>query len=137
YQVGDDTHRFTGQLMRVIDSLGDKYQIDELVAKYAFTGIEGMTVPQALEIKEELEAIDELLKQLDEAAKTARIAVIDMEALERFASTEDMANLEELRRQVENLVREMAERQGLDRDERTGAFQLTPKAYKLFQGHLL
>jgi len=137
YQVGDDTDRFAGQLVKVIESLGDKYQIDELAAKYAFVGSEGMSVPQALEIKEELESIDELLKQLEEAAKTAQIGIIDMEKLGQFASTEDMANLEEIRNQIENLVREMAERQGLDRDRDQGGFRLTPQAYKLFQGKLL
>ncbi len=137
YQVGDDTDRFAGQLVKVIESLGDKYQIDELASKYAFVGQEGMTIDQALAIKEELETIDELLKQLEEAAKTAQIGVIDMEKLGQFASSEDMANLEEMRQQVENLVRELAERQGLDRDKETGGFRLTPQAYKLFQGKLL
>ncbi|MEO8272008.1 MAG: hypothetical protein ABI557_20025, partial [Aureliella sp.] len=137
YQVGDDTDRFAGQLVQVIEHLGNKYQIDELDAKYAFTGSEGMSIPQALAIKEELENIDDLLKQLDEAAKTAQIGVIDMEKLGQFASTEDMASLEEMRSQIENLVRELAERQGLDRDQNTGGFRLTPQAYKLFQGKLL
>lgn len=137
YQVGDDTDRFAGQLVQVIEHLGNKYQIDELDAKYDFTGNEGMTIPQALAIKEELENIDDLLKQLDEAAKTAQIGVIDMEKLGQFASTEDMASLEELRSQIENLVRELAERQGLDRDQASGGFRLTPQAYKLFQGKLL
>ncbi len=137
YQIGDDTDRFAAQLVHVIDSLGDKYQIEELVSKYEFTGSERMTIPQALEIKEELEAIDELLKQLEEAAKNAQIGVIDMEKLRQFASSEDMASLEEMRNQVENLVREIAERQGLDRDAATGAFRLTPQAYKVFQGKLL
>lgn len=137
YQVGDDTDRFAGQLVQVIEHLGNKYQIDELDAKYAFIGNEAMTIPQALAIKEELENIDDLLKQLDEAAKTAQIGVIDMEKLGQFASTEDMASLEELRSQIENLVRELAERQGLDRDQATGGFRLTPQAYKLFQGKLL
>ncbi len=137
YQVGDDTDRFAGQLVHVIERLGDKYQIDELASKYAFVGNEGMTIPQALEIKEELETIDELLKQLEEAAKTAQIGVIDMEKLGQFASSEDMSSLEEMRSQIENLVREMAERQGLDRDKDTGGFRLTPQAYKLFQGKLL
>ncbi len=137
YQVGDDTDRFAGQLVQVIEHLGNKYQIDELDAKYEFTGNEGMTIPQALAIKEELENIDDLLKQLDEAAKTAQIGVIDMEKLGQFASTEDMASLEELRSQIENLVRELAERQGLDRDQASGGFRLTPQAYKLFQGKLL
>ncbi len=137
YQVGDDTDRFAAQLVQVIENLGNKYQIDELASKYAFIGNAGMTIPQALEIKEELETIDELLKQLEEAAKSAQIGVIDMEKLGQFASSEDMANLEEMRNQVENLVRELAERQGLDRDKETGGFRLTPQAYKLFQGKLL
>ncbi len=137
YQVGDDTDRFSGQLVQIIESLSDKYQIDELAAKYEFVGHEGMSIPQALEIKEELENIDELLKQLEEAARTAQIGIIDMEKLGQFASTEDMASLEEMRNQIENLVRELAERQGLDRDKATGGFRLTPQAYKLFQGRLL
>lgn len=137
YQVGDDTSRFAGQLVSLIEDLGNHYQIDELAAKYTFTGSERMTIPEALEIKAELEAIDELLKQLEEAGKTAQIGVIDMEKLGQFASTEDMGSLEELRQQVENLVREQAERQGLDRDASTGAFRLTPQAYKIFQGRLL
>lgn len=137
YDVGDDTDSFARQLVHVIDSLSDKYQIDELVAKYEFTGSERLSVSEAIEVKEELEEIDELLKQLEEAAKTARIGVIDMEKLSEFVSTEDMSSLEEMRNQVENLVREMAERQGLDRDASTGSFRLTPQAYKIFQGRLL
>lgn len=137
YQVGDDTDHFAAQLVHVIEHLSNKYQIDELVSKYEFTGQERMSIPRALEVKEELEAIDELLKQLEEAAETAQIGLIDMEKLSQFASTEDMAELEELRNQVENLVREMAERQGLDRDAASGAFRLTPQAYKVFQGRLL
>ena len=137
YQVGDDTDSFARQLVHVIDSLSDKYQIDELVSKYHFTGVEKLSIDKAIEIKEELEAIDELLQQLDEAAKTAKIGVIDMEKLGEFASSEDMNSLEEMRNQVENLVREMAERQGLDRDAVSGAFRLTPQAYKVFQGRLL
>ncbi len=137
YQVGDDTDRFAGQLVQVIESLGDKYQIDELAAKYEFVGNTGMSIPQAIEIKEDLEQIDDLLTQLEEAAKTAQLGIIDMEKLGQFASTEDMASLEEMRNQIENLVRELAERQGLDRDAASGAFRLTPQAYKLFQGRLL
>ena len=137
YQVGDDTDRFATQLVHVIERLGEKYQIEELVSKYTFTGDTRMTVPEAIEVKQELEAIDELLKQLDEAAKSGKIGIIDMEKLSEFASQQDMADLEEMRQQVENLVREMAERQGLEHDSKTGTFKLTPQAYKLFQGRLL
>ena len=137
YEVGDDTDRFATQLVHVIERLGEKYQIEELVSKYTFTGDTRMSVPEALEIKQELEAIDELLKQLDEAAKSGKIGIIDMEKLSEFASQQDMASLEEMRQQVENLVREMAERQGLEHDSKTGSYRLTPQAYKLFQGRLL
>ncbi|MEM7474418.1 MAG: hypothetical protein AAF483_05440 [Planctomycetota bacterium] len=137
YQIDDDTDGFARQLVHVIDALSNKYQIDELVTNYEFTGNERMTIPEALEIKEELESIDELLKQLDEAAKTAQIGLIDMDKLSEFASPEDMSSLEEMRNQIENLVRDMAERQGLDHDSASGAFRLTPAAYKIFQGKLL
>lgn len=137
YQVGDDVSRFATQLVHVIDHLGNKYQIEELHSQHEFTGTQKMSVPKALEIKQELEEIDRLLSQLEEASRTAQIGVIDMEKLGQFASTEDMASLQELREQVESLVREMAERQGLDRDPASGAFRLTPKATKIFQGKLL
>lgn len=137
YLLGDDTDAFAGQLVRVIEHLGNLYQMEELSSKYHFTGNQSMTIPKALEIKEELEKIDELLKQLEEAAKTAQIGIIDMESLGEFVSTEDMGSLESLREQIENIVRELAERQGLDRDGKTGSFRLTPKAYKVFQGKLL
>ncbi len=137
YAIGDDTDPFARQLVHVIERLGDKYQVDELVSKYEFTGHQRLTVDEAIEIKQELEMIDRLLKQLEEAAKTAQIGVIDMEELSKFAQPEDLAGLEEMRQQVENLVREMAERQGLERDSGTRGFRLTPQAYKLFQGKLL
>jgi uncharacterized protein with von Willebrand factor type A (vWA) domain len=136
YAVGDERSRFARELVQLIDRLGDKYQVEELAAKYAFTGRTPMTVAEALAIKAELEKIDELLKQLQEAERTAQLAVIDMQALAEFAEPGDLQKLEELQRMVENYAREMAERQGLERDS-GGAFRLTPKAYRIFQGKLL
>ncbi|MBX3434303.1 MAG: VWA domain-containing protein [Pirellulales bacterium] len=135
YAVGDDQSPFARGLVGVIEALGDKYQVDELSAKYEFTGREALTVPQALAVKEELERIDELIKQLEEACETAEIAVIDMEALAEFAEPGDVEQLGALQQQVQDYLRELAERQGLQ--ERGGAFQLTPKAYRIFQGKLL
>ena len=135
YHSDDDRSPFARSLVLVIDRLGDKYQVDELAAKYEFTGQQGMTIPQALEIKEELEKIDELLKQLEEARKTAQIGIIDLDMLSEYAEPGDIGKLEEFQRQVENYLRELAELQGLERDE-TG-YRLTPKAYRLFQGRLL
>ena len=76
YRVDEQT-RFARSMLHTIERLGEKYQIDELAAKYDFTGREPMSVPKALEIKEELEKIDELLEQLKEAMQNAQIGVID------------------------------------------------------------
>src|SRR2546421_2978174 len=95
-----------------------------------------MTVPEALEIKRELEKIDELLKQLREAMKTAQIGIIDMEALSEFAEPGDVQQLSALQQQIQDYLREMAERQGLEQGKR-GGFHMTPKAMRLFQGKLL
>jgi uncharacterized protein with von Willebrand factor type A (vWA) domain len=135
YAVDDERSRFARSLVQLMETLGDKYQIDELAAKYAFHGRSELTIPEALQVKEELEKIDELLKQLEEARATARIAVIDLEALAEFTEPGDLEKLDAMRQQVEDYVREMAERQGLEADGQ--AFRLTPQAYRLFQGKLL
>ncbi|MEM9658000.1 MAG: hypothetical protein AAF961_06530, partial [Planctomycetota bacterium] len=135
YAVGDDQSPLARQLVALIESLGDKYQVEELAAKYAFTGREPMTVPKALEVKEELERIDELIKQLEEARETAQIGLIDMEALAEFAEPGDIDGLNALQQQVQDHLREIAERQGLE--QRGRSFRLTPQAYRIFQGRLL
>src|SRR5438445_139775 len=83
-------------------SLREKYQVDELAAKYEFTGRTGLTIAQALAVKEELEEIDKLLKQLEEAARTAQIAVIDVEELARYAEPGEIENLNALQQQIED-----------------------------------
>src|SRR4051794_2500433 len=136
YAAGDERSKFSRDLLQLMERLGDKYQVDELAAKYDFTGRESMTIPQALEIKKELEKIDELLKQLQEAMKTAQIGVIDMDLLAEFAEPGDVQQLSALQQQIQDYLREMAERQGLEQGKR-GGFQMTPRAMRLFQGKLL
>ena len=135
YAVGDDQSPFAKDIIKLMQRLGDKYEIDELDSKYDFKGAVPLTVPEAIEVKDELEKIDELLEQLAEAMENAQLAIIDMSTLGEFANAEDMQNLEQLQQQVQDIVREMAERQGLEHDG--NAFQLTPHAYRLFQSKLL
>ncbi|WP_425398272.1 hypothetical protein [Aeoliella sp.] len=135
YTAEGDNSPFARQMMHLIERLGDKYQVDELASKYEFTGHETMTVPQALEVKDELEKIDELLRQLEEAAETAQIGIIDLEMLSEFAEPGDVSQLSALQQQVQDYLREMAERQGLEQSG--GTFRLTPHAYRVFQGKLL
>ena len=122
-------------MVQLVDRLGEKYQVDELAAKYEFTGRTPLTVPKALEIKEELETIDRLLKQLEEAAKTAQIGIIDLEELSQFTEPGDVEQLDDWQRQIEEYLRAngRAARAGAGRQ----GYRLTPKAYRLFQGRLL
>ena len=135
YRAGGERSKFARQLLQLAERLGEKYQVDELAAKYEFIGRQPMSVEQALAIKEELETIDRLLKQLEEAAKTAQIAIIDLEELSQFADEEQLEGLAQLQQQVEELMRQMAKQQGLEKTKR--GYQLTPQAYRLFQGKLL
>ncbi|MCA9259712.1 MAG: hypothetical protein KDA61_10955 [Planctomycetales bacterium] len=135
YAVGDDQAPFAGAILRVVEALGNKYEIDELAAQYEFVGRESMTIPQALQIKEELAKIDELIRQLEEARETAQIGIVDLEMLAEFTEPGDIDQLSALQQQVQDLLREMARQQGLE--ESGGSFHLTPKAYRIFQGKLL
>src|SRR5436190_112798 len=135
YATDDEGGPFAKHLLQLVERLGDKYQVDELASKYEFTGRQTMTVPQALEIKQELEMIDRLLKQLEEAAKTAQIGIIDLEELAQFAEPGDIEQLSALQQIIQDYLRDQAERQGLEQGER--GYNLTPKAYRLFQSRLL
>jgi hypothetical protein len=136
YGVERSDPRFAADLLNITERLGEKYQVEELDAKYTFTGRVPMDVPRALEIKEELEEIDRLLEQLREAMKNAQIGLVDMEALAEFVQDADIDQLRDLQKQVEDYMRDMAERQGLSIDE-AGNYQLTPQAYRTFQNKLL
>ncbi|MEN1705634.1 MAG: hypothetical protein AAGJ54_09010, partial [Planctomycetota bacterium] len=132
----DDADRFKSDLLKLRDDLGNLYQIDELVGKYEFTGTERISIKQAIEIKAELEKIDKLLEQLEEAMENAQLAVIDMDELREFVEDADVDQLEKYAEQVKDLLRQEMERQGIERDA-DGSYRLTPKALRIFQSRLL
>ena len=135
YAQDDDASRFAARLVGIIERLGDVYQVDELASKWTFTGREKLTVARALEVKAELEEIEDLLRQLEEVRKNARLAIIDMEALARHVESGELDELANLKRQVQDLVEQAAARQGLERTKQ--GYALTPKALRTFQGTLL
>ncbi len=135
YATGDDCSPFARALVGLIETLGDKYQVEQLAAKYEFTGLHTLSIPQAIEIKEELERIDDLIKQLEKARETAQIGVIDMEALAEFAEPGDIDQLSALQQQVQDYLREAAEQQGIE--QRGQQFHITPKATRIFQAKLI
>jgi len=135
YRAGDDASDLAMHLMGLMGNLGDKYQIDELASKWHFTGHESMTIPQALEIKEELEKIEELLEQVEQASESAQIAILDMDQLGEFMDDETMHSLEEMKKQIDEYVEQIASQQGLNKKD--GKYELTPQAVRTFQGKLL
>jgi len=126
-------------LLKLIERLGEKYQVEKLAAKYPFTGREPLSVPDALAVKEELEAIDRLIEQLREAMKTAQLAIIDIDQLSEFAEGDEregeLEKLNQYQQQIEEMVRREAERQGLEKTR--DGYRLSPKAYALVRGRLL
>ena len=135
YAQDNDQSQFGTQLVGLVDRLGDVYQVDELASKWIFTGRQRLTVPEAIGLKEELETIEMLLQQLDEARKNATIGLIDMEALSGYAEAGELDDLQRLKRQVQEMLEQMASEQGLQRTPK--GYQLTPKAMRMFQGKLL
>jgi uncharacterized protein with von Willebrand factor type A (vWA) domain len=135
YEAEREDPALAAAVLRVMEAVGEQFEVEELDAKYDFTGRTPMDVPKALAVKEELETIDRLLKQLEEAMKNAQIGIIDLDELQQFVEEADIDTLRALGKQVEDLVRDAAERQGLE----TGpeGLRLTPKAYKLVQGRIL
>ena len=126
---------FAGRLVSLMESLGNKYQVDHLASKYEFTGRESMSIPEAIETLDELKKIDELLKQLEDAKENAQLAIIDLEELSEFADQQAIDNINKFQEQIQQYLKEIMESQGLSNQK--GQIQLSPKAFKLFQGRLL
>ncbi len=135
YRAERTDQQFAAQLPGLMEALGVKYQIDHLASAWEFTGSKGLSIPEALDLLAELKKIDELLKQLRDAKKDARLAVIDMEELSEFADPESISKLNQFQEQIQNYLRDLMEGQGLSRD--SAGVQLSPRAYRIFQGKLL
>lgn len=124
-----------GRIMRLVDALGARLEIEQLISKYDFTGRRALDPREALEIKEELETIDRLLEQLREARKNAKIGLVDMDALRRFVEQADIEQLRGFEQRISELIREQAELAGLERT--ADGYRLGPKALRTIQGKLL
>ena len=135
YAIRNDTDPFAQRLLRAKDRLGDLYEVEQLDGTFAFTGREPMSVERAIEVKEELEAIDRLLEQLREAMKTARVGLIDLDELREFVDEASAEGLEDMQRRVRDYIDRLAEQQGLDLDG--DEVRPSPKTVRLFQSALL
>ena len=135
YQAERSDPVFASRLLALMETLGEKYQVDYLDENWDFTGRESLTIPEALELLEELKRSEELLKQLEEAKDTAQLAIIDLDELSEFASTEAIEEMAQYQQQVQEYLRQLMEGQGIT--DADGQVNLSPQAYRIFQGRLL
>ncbi|MFZ4467004.1 MAG: hypothetical protein ACOYO7_08095 [Phycisphaerales bacterium] len=119
-----------------LERLRERFELDQLASRWAFSGREALDAGRAIEVKSELEEIERLLEQLREALKDAKPAIIDMEALERFAPQEHVDDLRDAQRRVNELLERLAEEAGMQRTPE-GGWSVSPKAMRLYQRGLL
>lgn len=135
YAAESADDRLAAAVMALIDHLSRSYEMNELAARWTFTGTEPLTIEAALAVKEDLETIDRLLAEIEAARKNATIGLIDMEALGQYVEAGELDDLDRLRRQVEELIEQAAAEQGLEKAGQ--GYRLTPRAVRCFQGKLL
>ena len=135
YRVERQGGDMAGRIMRIIGSLTDRLQIEQLINRYTFTGRQSTTPEEALELKDELETIDRLLKELRRARETAQVGIIDMDALREFVDDADIQQLREMEDTIRSLIQQQAEAAGLE--QTANGYQLGPKALRTVQGTLL
>lgn len=129
---GSDASR---RLMGLIAALGARFEIEHIADRWAFHGREEVTLARGLELGEELDRIEALLKQLREARRNARVGIVDLDELRDLLSDEDAETMAGLQRQVNELLQAVAEQQGLEAAE--DGFRLTPRAWRTYQSRLL
>ena len=135
YRVEQQDGPLAAQLMGLIGTLATRLEVDQVGNRHAFTGKTPTTPEEAIDIGEELDAIEDLIRQLEEAKKNAKIALIDMDALRQFVDDADLDELREMQDRISELIREQAEQAGLV--EGPEGYQLGPKALRTVQGSLL
>ena len=135
YQAGGEKSDQSVKILEAIERLGEKYQIDELAAKYSFTGNQVMSVEEALMIKMELEKIDKLLRQLKDALQNAQLALVDLEELSEFVGMQEIEKLDDIQKQIQEYLKAIQESQGIEKDGK--GLRLTPKSFRIFQSKLL
>ena len=123
------------KLPGIVESMGDLDAIEGLRDGWPFTGRTAPTIEEAVEIRTELERLENLLEQLRDALKNARPAVVDLEELQDFVNEADLSEFKQVRERAEELLRQAAEQEGLIQDE--DGWRLGPGAMRRYQSTLL
>ena len=133
----DDPEQATlrSRLPAMVESIVRLDAIEGLGQRWAFTGRAVPEIEEAIEIREELESIEKLLEQLREALEKAKPAIVDMDELRDFVEEADLQGFAEARQRAEELLEQLAEQEGLIRDEE--GWTMGPAALRRYQSTLL
>jgi len=135
YRLSDDRSHFARHLMKLIGQLEVQNDVEQLRSRYEFTGRKSLTPDAAIDVKAELEKIDQLLEQLKDAMENGTVGIIDLDDLRDFIEEGGGEALEQVKNFLDQQLESMAENQGLDRKD--GKWRLSPKAMRLYQKKLL
>ena len=116
-----ELQRQMGELASLMEQL---MPMDELRRQYPFIGDESATLEQAMEVMRQLQQMDDLERQLQEAMRTGNLGDLDPRQLEELLGEEGRRIWDEL-----NRLRELLEQAGYIR-EKDGKWELTPKAIR-------
>ncbi len=127
--------RVRDRLPSIVQAIADLDAVEGLRDGWPFRGRKVPTIPEAIELREELEAIDHLIERLKDALRNARPAIVDLDELRAFFEESDLEQFAEVRRRAEELLRQAAEAEGLVRDQ--DGWTLGPAAMRRYQSTLL
>ena len=135
YRAEHSDRELGAAVMKLISTLGTRLGVERLLSQYVFSGNTPLTPEEALDVFNELQTIDELLEQLEEAKKNAKLAIINMDALRDFVDDADIDQLRDMKDKITEMIKEQAEQAGLERT--ADGYQLGGKAMRTIQGALL
>ena len=131
----EDESPLKRKMPALVESVASLDRVEGLRDGWPFHGRRVPSIEEALELREELEAIDRLLEQLEEAMKNAKPAIVDLDELRDFVEEADLSEFADIRQRAEELLKQAAEQEGMVQDGE--GWSLGPNAMRRYQQTLL
>ena len=112
------------EMARLAAALDQIFPMEELRSEYQFLGDEPLTLDQAMELMGQLQSMDELEKQVQEATRRGNIEDLDLDKVEELLGPDARRTLEEL----QSLAQKLEEAGYLQRKGKR--LELTPRGIR-------
>ncbi|HEY3997830.1 MAG TPA: hypothetical protein VGO93_03120 [Candidatus Xenobia bacterium] len=116
------------QLEKLTRALEPLLSVQDLAKQQAFTGEEPISLPQALSLKERLEAIDQLMADLRTALENGDLESVNQKALEQMLGQAAAQAFGDKKDEIMSQFEQAMEGTGLVERDEDGLFKLTPGA---------